>query len=267
VKKWLVAFASLLVLAGCEKPAEQIHLSGPTMGTTYNINDTFYPYALYGTGFKPQSASNQQSNTGGPFEPETSDIIELGLRTHLLDNRLALNAATYRIRRRNILQADTTPGAASDALVALGEVESKGFELELVGDLTPDWVVTASYAYNDARVKEGGSIRNSIGSDDTFANAPQNTFGLWSRIGLPSIDSSIAMGVDYVDEQQSLSGQRVKPYSVYNLSWQTEYQDWLFQLNVKNLFDKEYASSGFLSRSGHFPGEPRRVYLSASYNF
>ncbi|MCC2523153.1 FAD:protein FMN transferase [Vibrio coralliilyticus] len=37
MKKWLVAFASLLVLAGCEKPAEQIHLSGPTMGTTYNI--------------------------------------------------------------------------------------------------------------------------------------------------------------------------------------------------------------------------------------
>nr|WP_275664531.1 FAD:protein FMN transferase [Vibrio tubiashii] len=27
----------MLVLAGCEKPAEQVHLSGPTMGTTYNI--------------------------------------------------------------------------------------------------------------------------------------------------------------------------------------------------------------------------------------
>lgn len=37
MKKWLVALASLLVLAGCEKPAEQVHLSGPTMGTTYNI--------------------------------------------------------------------------------------------------------------------------------------------------------------------------------------------------------------------------------------
>ncbi|NVJ57701.1 MAG: FAD:protein FMN transferase [Vibrionaceae bacterium] len=37
MKKWLVAFASLLVLAGCEQPAEQVHLTGPTMGTTYNI--------------------------------------------------------------------------------------------------------------------------------------------------------------------------------------------------------------------------------------
>ncbi|ANU37270.1 FAD:protein FMN transferase [Vibrio scophthalmi] len=37
MKKWLVVFASLLVLAGCEKSVEQVHLSGPTMGTTYNI--------------------------------------------------------------------------------------------------------------------------------------------------------------------------------------------------------------------------------------
>lgn len=37
MKTWLVALASLLLLAGCEKPVEQVHLSGPTMGTTYNI--------------------------------------------------------------------------------------------------------------------------------------------------------------------------------------------------------------------------------------
>ncbi|GLT17214.1 FAD:protein FMN transferase [Vibrio zhanjiangensis] len=37
MKKWLVVFASLFVIAGCEKPVDQIHLSGPTMGTTYNI--------------------------------------------------------------------------------------------------------------------------------------------------------------------------------------------------------------------------------------
>ncbi|WP_428774615.1 FAD:protein FMN transferase [Vibrio sp.] len=37
MKKWLVAFTALLLLAGCEKPVEQVHLSGPTMGTSYNV--------------------------------------------------------------------------------------------------------------------------------------------------------------------------------------------------------------------------------------
>ncbi|MGL6261098.1 FAD:protein FMN transferase [Vibrio sp. WXL210] len=34
---WLVALASMLVLVGCEQPREQVHLNGPTMGTSYNI--------------------------------------------------------------------------------------------------------------------------------------------------------------------------------------------------------------------------------------
>lgn len=37
MKYWLVVLTSLLFLAGCSQPKEQIHLSGPTMGTTYNI--------------------------------------------------------------------------------------------------------------------------------------------------------------------------------------------------------------------------------------
>ena len=32
---------------------------------------------------------------------------------------------------------------------------------------------------------------------------------------------SISAGLDYVDEQLSLGGQRVKPYTVYNMAWQT----------------------------------------------
>ncbi|MCY9844423.1 FAD:protein FMN transferase [Vibrio caribbeanicus] len=37
MKKWLVVFASLFIISGCDKPVEQIHLYGPTMGTTYNV--------------------------------------------------------------------------------------------------------------------------------------------------------------------------------------------------------------------------------------
>ncbi|WMN54917.1 FAD:protein FMN transferase [Vibrio fluvialis] len=37
MKTWLVALASLLLLAGCGQPPQQVHLSGPTMGTSYNI--------------------------------------------------------------------------------------------------------------------------------------------------------------------------------------------------------------------------------------
>ena len=60
---------------------------------------------------------------------------------------------------------------------------------------------------------------------------------------------------------------RDRPYTVFDMSWKTQWQQWQFQANVKNLFDKVYAASGFTARTGHFPGEPRRVYVQAAYAF
>ncbi len=37
IKIYLVSVVAVLLLAGCSKPAEQIHISGPTMGTGYNV--------------------------------------------------------------------------------------------------------------------------------------------------------------------------------------------------------------------------------------
>ncbi|KAA1164748.1 TonB-dependent siderophore receptor [Pseudoalteromonas fuliginea] len=239
------------------------------VGTSYNISDTFFPYALYGTGFLPQDAASQSQEVGGPFEPENSHITELGLRTKLLDDSLAINIATYQIIRKNILQTSLLQNDTGiDQLESLGEVQSDGFELEIVGDITDKWVVTASYAYNDTRINEQSEdFSAQAEGTDKFANAPQNTAGLWTRYDLPNINSSIAAGLDYVDEQVSLDGAHVKPYTIYNMAWKTQVENWTWQISVKNVFDKEYASSGFIDRTGHFPGEPRRVYLSAKYQF
>lgn len=151
----------------------------------------------------------------------------------------------------------------SDMLVAIGKVRSKGIELDVMADITPRWVANVSYAYNDTVVKEANDgIQYADG--DRFANTPYHQLGAWTRYDFPSLASSIALGSDYVSGQINRQGQKVKPYSVYDLSWQTHWQDWKFQVNVKNLFDKEYAVSGFTDKIGSFVGERRRVYVSAA---
>ncbi|WP_438498728.1 hypothetical protein, partial [Alteromonas australica] len=59
----------------------------------------------------------------------------------------------------------------------------------------------------------------------------------------------------------------VKPYTIFDASWTTQWNAMLLSINVKNLFDKEYAVSGFSERNGHFPGEPREVVVQVSYDF
>ncbi len=239
------------------------------LGSTYQLTDWVRLYALKGTGFSPQAADSQVPEVGGPFEAEQSSIVEAGARFSLLDDAIRLNVATYEMIRNNILQADPrgdVGGDGRDDQIALGEVKSKGVELDLLGDLTDSWVLNLNYAYNDTRIIESTSaMTNAVG--DKFANAPQHQIGIWSRYELDAINSALAAGMDYVSDQLSMDGQPVKSYTVFDMSWQTRWQQWLFQANVKNLFDKTYATSGFLKRTGHFPGEPRRLILTASYQF
>ncbi len=239
------------------------------VGSTYQLTDWVRLYALKGTGFSPQASASQVPEVGGPFEAEQSSIIEAGARFSLLNDAIRLNVATYEMIRNNILQADPrgdVGGDGRDDQIALGEVKSKGVELDLLGDLTDSWVLNLNYAYNDTRIVESTSaITNAVG--DKFANAPQHQVGIWSRYELGSINSAIAAGMDYVSDQLSIDGQHVKSYTVFDMSWQTRWQQWLFQANVKNLFDKTYATAGFIERTGHFPGEPRRLIVTASYQF
>nr|WP_240457962.1 FAD:protein FMN transferase [Vibrio neptunius] len=91
-----------MVLAGCEKPVEQIHLSGPTMGTTYNIkyiesegnpspevlqkevdrlleevNDQMSTYRK-----NSELSRFNQSQTSTPFEvsPQTATVVKEAIR-------------------------------------------------------------------------------------------------------------------------------------------------------------------------------------------
>lgn len=239
------------------------------VGTTYQLTDWVRLYAVKGTGFSPQATASQVPEVGGPFEAEQSSIVEAGARFSLLNDAVRLNVATYEMIRNNILQADPrgdVGGDGRDDLIALGEVKSKGVEVDLLGDLTDSWVLNVNYAYNDTRIVESTSaITNAVG--DKFANAPQHQIGVWSRYELDSINSAIAAGMDYVSDQLSIDGQHVKSYTVFDMSWQTRWQQWMFQANVKNLFDKTYATAGFIERTGHFPGEPRRLIVTASYQF
>lgn len=240
-------------------------------GAVYRITDEISLFGQYATSFEPQDPSSQNPLAGGPFAPTSGDIVEGGIKTALMGGRIQSSLSAYRIRRSNLLQADPRGDLDNDGvddLVAFGEVTSKGIEFDLAADLTPDWVLTVAYAYNDTRVtgdNGGGGIINVVGS--RFANAPRHQLGFWTRYQIPSLGLAAAFGGDYVAEQLSLSGQRVQPYMIFDASLIYEAGPIRAMLRVDNLFDKTYAVSGFVDRTGHFPGEPRSVFLEVGYRF
>nr|WP_256869516.1 TonB-dependent receptor [Sphingobium lactosutens] len=227
-------------------------------------------YLSWSQSFEPQSASSQTIDAGGPFAPVTGDQFEGGVKTDLFDGRLQANFAAYRIVRKNILQADTSlpPVNGQDQLRPIGEVTSKGFEIDLSTDITPNWVALINYGFNDTKITgtiAGQAITNAVGN--RFANAPKHKLGFWTRYQVPVIDTAIAFGGEYVSKRISLSGQAVKPYTIFDASLTKRLGFAELMLRVDNIFDKVYAASGFSAQSGHFPGEPRTFLAELRFSF
>lgn len=241
-------------------------------GLVYRVTPDVSLFGQYAESFEPQGIGSQNPLAGGPFDPTAGDIVEGGVKTALMGGRLQSTLTAYRIRRTNILQADPRGDPGNDGvddLIAFGEITSKGIEVDIAADITPNWVATVAYAYNDTRITEdagtGGGFSNNVG--DRFANAPEHTLGFWTRYQFPRPGIAVAVGGDYVSERLSISGQRVQPYMVFDASLIWERGPWRALVRVDNLFDKTYAASGFIERTGHFPGEPRTVFLEVSHRW
>jgi iron complex outermembrane recepter protein len=240
-------------------------------GAVYRIRPDVSLFAQYSTSFEPQSVNQQDPRAGGPFDSTTGRAFEGGVKTSLMNGRLQSTLTAYHIVRQNILQADPRgdpEGDGIDNLVSLGEVTSQGVEFELAADITPDWVLTAAYAYNDARITgqaSTGGITNAVG--DRFANAPEHQLGFWTRYQLRPLGLAVALGGSHVSERVSLAGQRVQPYTVFDASLIYETGPFRALLRVDNLFDETYAASGFTLATGHFPGEPRSVFLELGWRW
>lgn len=239
-------------------------------GLIYKPVDDVSLYASWSNSFEPQAIASQDENAGGPFDPITGKQVEAGVKTALLDGRIQANGAVYRIVRENMLQTDTTkaPVNGVNQLSPIGEVTSKGFELDLSTDITPDWVFTANYGYNDTKITgtvPGQSLTNAVGN--RFANAPRNKVGFWTRYQVEEISTAFAFGGEYVSQRVSLGGQTVKPYTIFDASIITDLGFAEAMFRVKNIFDKEYAASGFTVHNGHFPGEPRTWFIELRKRF
>ena len=243
----------------------------PRVGLLFRLRPDTSLWFSYARGFNPQTISNQEkvSADAGKLKPEESSSLEGGIKAEAGDLQLA--AAGYQIVKRNVSVANPADTGRNDGipdLIQIGEATSLGFEFDVVGKVTDNLTITANYAYNHVKITSGnpGQLRNSIGTK--FANAPKHTFGFWGSYDFPRIHSALSFGVDYIYDRVSLSGQKVRQAAVFDAGWRTGFGGgWLFTVNAKNLFNKKYAKSGFMKRSGHFPGEPLTVLTSLSYQF
>lgn len=236
-------------------------------------------YLTVSNSYQPPGGANFSLSTSGTnqaspnTDPQEGSNIELGTKWDLFGGKLSATAAIYRSENKNELVSD---GAAVPTFTQVGKRRVDGVELGLVGQVTPALNLSAGVAYMDPKILRGVPAGASANNGGVIVYSPKVTFSSW--VSYKALDKlTVGGGVRYVDTVARSSN--LAPSATPNLVNTESYtvadamvaydlsKNVSLQLNVNNLFDKEYVASVNNGGSRYKPGEPRNALLSANFKY
>jgi len=256
-------------LADLSKTEEDVNWHA---GITFKPVENGSVYLSYGTSFDPTVdagavgpglSTDPTAANNINLDPEESTNLELGTKWDLIDERLALTAAVFRMEKKNIRTRLTN----GDPYVLDGKQRVDGIELSATGAITDTWSVFAGASYLDS---EYTSSANTLEVGRELLLVPDFSFNVWSTYVLP-IGLTVGLGAQYTDDiirSRSAALGEVTVPAFWLLDAMASYQvtdNVGLQLNVTNLADEEYVDR---MGGGHYvPGAGRTVSLTANFSF
>lgn len=127
----------------------------PKVGLDYRVNDDVLTYIVYSEGFRSGGFNGRNQNLAniGPFDPETVENWELGMKSELLDNTLRLNMAAYYNeyddKQEEIIEPDGF-GGSNTVVRNASTAELWGVEAEATWIASANLLFNANVGYQDA---------------------------------------------------------------------------------------------------------------------
>lgn len=242
----------------------------PYVGALYEFNGQHTLYASYTDIFQPQNA---QDSEGDFLDPIRGKSKEVGLKSLFFNAALQTNVSVFSILQDNLAQPNIgvpIPGIEnSQASIAAEGPESQGFEVEIVGEVNPNWDLSLSYTSFDVEDASGKPV-NTENPNELFKLFTTYYFDGQLK-GLTVAGGVNWQGRSYTDAENVVTGDMERleqdAYALANLMVRYDITDQLSaQLNVKNLLDETYYSQiGFYRQLEY--GEPRNFTASLNYEF
>jgi len=245
-------------------------LKGGDTSFTGRVGAVIKPFekmAIYGSfanSYVRPSILAQTPSANGPFAPERGEQFEGGVKFELLDRKLFITSSVYQITKRDVLIADPNFGPNGDnfnALLQVGEVRNRGFDIDANGAITRRWNFSANYSRIDSEIRKF-NIASTIGKP--MPNVPKNTFGFFTRYDITS-EIGVGFGGEFVGSRiEPFANLKSPSYKTFDLSYyHTFFNRFRFHAKIENIGNEVYSlSSLFNTRVGNFPGQPRTFSVS-----
>ncbi|MDN7144172.1 TonB-dependent siderophore receptor [Pseudomonas sp. JQ170] len=238
----------------------------PRVGLVFQPDQIQSYYVSVSRSYQPSSEVFALSTGNQGLEPEETTNYEIGAKWDLLDNRLSVTAAVFRLERTNM---KTTDPANPANLVLSGEQRTDGFETTVSGQLTDKWQVYGGFAFLDAQITKSNSSTNGVPNEgQTPTLTPRTSANLWLVRSLTET-WRVGMGANYVDQRYTaLDNVVVMPsYTTVDAALLYNQPKWDMALRLRNVFDRDYYASAHGSVDLITPGAPRTLELSTNYRF
>ncbi len=209
----------------------------PRLGAIYKPAENVSIYASYSETFLPRSGDQflTLNLTNSQTNPQGFENRELGLKWDIRPD-LSLTTAVFELDRDDFLTQDTA--VDQDNQVNVEGSNTKGFEVQLQGNLIDKLSINTGYTYLDGEVR----FESSPLDGNRTRQTPEHTFSLWSQYEVTE-SFSVGGGVThqagfFVREDNSV---RVPAFTRFDASAHYDVSDDLrLQVNIENLFDIDY---------------------------
>jgi catecholate siderophore receptor len=239
------------------------HLVSPRAGLVIKPIAPLSLYASYAVSYLPSSGDQFSSLTTvtEQVKPEQFTNYEVGAKWDVRPS-LSLTTALYRLDRTNTRATDPNDPTR---IVQTGSQRTDGYEIGVMGRVTPLWQIAGGYAYQDAFITSA-TVAARAGAH--VAQVPHHTLSLWNTY---QAHPNVGLGIGVVhrtdmfaaiDNAVTLPGYIDVDAALYiSLTARTR-----LQANVENLFDRTYYVNAD-NNTNISPGSPRalRVALTARF--
>ena len=230
----------------------------PAAGVVFDANRWLTLYASYADMFTPQSTLLRVDNE--PLEPAVGRQYEAGLKTEWFAGALQGAFSVFNLRDTNRSLAD--PDNAGFFLNA-GEVESKGWEAELVGSPAANIELQLSYSRLQARYLTAAPT---LQGQRYSGLDPEHSWRIWAIRRPPANGWSLGAGLNGQSQTEFLPRQQ-GGFALVNVVLGYRRDRVSVNLNAYNLFDKVYYTRLSGQNIYNTYGAPRNYWLTVRFNY
>jgi iron complex outermembrane receptor protein len=230
-------------------------------GLLYQLTPQTGVFANASTSFKP---NNGLDASGKSFDPEEGVGYEVGIKNELFDERLSSTLAFFHIDKENVLALDP----ATDTSRAMGKARSRGFDLQVTGQVSDAVRVIGAFAYIDAEVTQGDAVIPTGSRILGVAKRSGSLLGVYEFQDGHLRGSDVGAAFTYFGDRSGESGSdfELPAYQTVDLLAHYKASDNItVGLNLNNLFDEKYYERSY-SNYWVNPGEPRSFTVSLTLN-